>query len=69
MFLILRPDSEYACSLDGYRKVIGLYGIVNVNGKCQSSCHLQYATIEINPPVTNNGAGDMISEQAGSPKK
>lgn len=29
-FLIFRPDSEYACSMDGLRKLMGLYGILNI---------------------------------------
>lgn len=66
MFLILRPDSDYACSMDGFRTLIGVYGILNVNGRCQSNCAMHYAYIyDVTPPVSNNGVVNT-AEQVGT---
>lgn len=66
MFLILRPNDEYGCSMNGFKNLIGLHGIVNVNGKCQSSCKMQYAYhFDYSSPLTNNGELTTGEETAG----
>lgn len=53
-FEIGKANNIYGCSGSGLNGTTALKGLININGKCQSTCHLHYSFNIFEPEISDN---------------